>query len=152
MCLCPFNYRGPFCRSTSPENKDRKYTNNQIASKEILCPKHLKGVCLNGGTCHKKITNSTMFKCICQPGYSGTFCDQKEPFCNDLDRCKNGGTCYQTDLIDGKCACTTKFKGLYCEIGLECSQNPCKYNQPCITINGEPKCVCIDGYTGPNCP
>ncbi len=156
LCLCPSKFRGAYCRSTSPEKNDLKNvktTTKEITflENEVSCPEPLQNVCLNGGTCLRK-TNSTMFKCVCQSGFTGTFCDQKEPFCNDLYKCRNGGTCYQTDSLNGKCACMAAFKGLNCEIGLECPQNPCSHSQPCITIHGVPKCVCIDGYTGPNCP
>lgn len=151
LCLCPQNFRGAFCSSNLPQNKTTR-AEVQPNPNNSTCPKPLKNVCLNGGICHEETKSTiTTFKCVCKPGYIGTFCDQIEPYCYRNDRCKNGGTCYQIDAVKGKCGCKPKFKGLMCEIGLGCDSNPCKNNQPCLMINGEPKCICIDGNNGPDC-
>lgn len=155
LCLCSYNHRGPFCdrvhinKTVGPIDTIETSTEASVAETN-LCPEPLRNVCLNGGICRTRNYSST-FSCECKPGYRGTFCNVKEPFCFQSDRCKNGGTCYQTDLINGKCACQPNFKGLYCEIGLECDPNPCRNNQPCLLINGKPKCICIQGFNGPNC-
>ncbi len=156
LCLCSYNYRGPFCdrihlnTTIAIASSDIKTTTLATVPVENECPGPLKNVCLNGGVCRSRNFSST-FSCECKPGYRGTFCNLKEPFCFQTDRCQNGGTCYQTDLLNGKCACHSSFKGLYCEIGLECNPNPCRNNQPCLLINGKPKCICIQGFNGPNC-
>ena len=157
LCLCPYNFRGPFCDRSIPDkkklstkNKLSKNSKINTAPIESTCPVPLQNVCLNGGICQQK-KNSSTFSCKCKAGYRGTFCNIREPFCFDPYKCKNGGTCFQTDSINGKCACLPNHKGLFCEIGLECSPNPCQNNQPCLLINGKPKCICIDGFRGPDC-
>jgi hypothetical protein len=153
ICLCKNGSAGPFCNfiSTSSSTSTKQSILKSSKSIEIygVCPIALSNLCQNGGLCRK--SNSNTFECQCKPGYSGTFCNLKEPFCSNPNRCKNGGTCFQVDQTNGRCECSSKFKGIYCEIGLECEPNPCFNNQPCILINGLPKCICTDQFSGTYC-
>lgn len=147
LCLCAENFRGPTCSSVFNLTIQRE---TQEKPNTESCPKALKDLCLNGGICRKKI-NSNAFACKCKNGFKGTFCNKQIQFCEDPMRCKNGGTCLQTDSVNGKCECPPKFKGINCEIGLECKPNICRNNQPCLSIDGKPTCICYSGLSGPLC-
>ena len=62
--------------------------------KNVLCKNN--SVCADG-------------KCLCPPGYSGTFCEIKAP-CTDV-YCINNGYCE-----DGKCVCPDGYEGFSCQL------------------------------------
>ena len=85
------------------------------------------GMSCNNGHC-------SLGRCICDSGYSGTFCDQND--C--LSTCKNG------NCIAGSCICNSGYSGTYCDQS-DCL-NKCN-NGDC---NGG-TCTCISGYGGVYC-
>lgn len=113
------------------------------------CPSSIPSPCQNKGLClYSKETNK--ISCSCPPTYTGAFCEQRVPFCADSP-CKNGGTCNQIDLYNGKCTCPSNYGGFRCDITLSCDPNPCLNNQPCLVVGGVARCFCAAKYKQPYC-
>ena len=103
--------------------------------------------CQNNGTCNN--TNDS-FTCDCQPGYTGTTCEQVIDHC-DPDPCLNGGTC-TSDLFGYACACPTGYTGTNCETLIDnCAGQPCQNDGVCVNHVGSYSCDCAIGWTGANC-
>ncbi|CDW60602.1 hEGF domain containing protein [Trichuris trichiura] len=67
----------------------------------------------------------------------------------DSSKCKNGGTLTKTPTGYNKCDCASGFKGTQCEENA-CA-NECKNSGTCIVRNVGVLCVCLPGFSGPNC-
>jgi len=80
-CSCDIEFQGPDCRVETP------------------CNDHGKR-CYNDGVCKRRSTandGDREFYCECQPGYSGTRCQDFDP-CSSGNTCINGGTCQVSPL------------------------------------------------------
>ena len=75
-------------------------------TRKLYCP------CKNEGTCLKSDTYA--YKCQCQEGYFGTYCQYFDSSYKFVDNsiCKNGGVRTQ---LSGLCSCLPGFFGSQCE-------------------------------------
>lgn len=83
------------------------------------------------GYCHQSTG-----KCLCNSGYSGTFCASK----SCTPSCVNGAC-----TAAGTCACPGGFSGTLCQIR-SCT---CSNHGDCNAVDGS--CSCHDPYFGPTC-
>ena len=68
--------------------------------------------CLNGGRCQP--LELAGFRCACQPGYSGSYCQDRPDYCASRP-CLNGASCHlQTNGF--LCSCLPSFEGRFCEV------------------------------------
>ena len=79
----------------------------------------------------------------------------KENDCN-FSPCLNGATCTSVNDADTRynCACTSGCTGKNCSTCSNgCSTFGCQNNANCLinTGNGQPYCVCQNGYNGVKC-
>ena len=85
---------------------------------------------------------------VCNAGYKGAECTEKEyngpddPECPSLGKCKNGGTCW-----NNTCCCAKGYEGQLCGSDIiECQSNPCVNEGTCKEGDiGEYKCICPEG-------
>ncbi|KAK8385757.1 hypothetical protein O3P69_016491 [Scylla paramamosain] len=78
--------------------------------------------------------------CECEAGWTGERCDQRacDPRCNLHGQCHNG-----------TCVCVQGWNGRHCTIpGCE---NGCSGHGMCTTVEGQYRCECSAGWTGPDC-
>ncbi len=106
--------------------------------------------CLNQATCAQ--TRPYTFECACKPGYTGTLCETRIDFCQSYP-CFNQGKCFMPNVNSWACNCSSEFTGLRCEkyVSSSCLNNTCNGNGFCVSIGTLTKCVCLPGYTGPEC-
>lgn len=104
--------------------------------------------CQHESTCtpvpriERRRNNRTLlkYKCHCQFGFVGELCerDTRACFTPPLPRCRNNGTCVQSQLDsnDFECECVYGFRGRLCEENVLCE------NVTCLNSG-----LCIDGVT-----
>lgn len=64
------------------------------------------------GLCNQ--TSNTTFECICQPGWTGKYCELMISYCKNI-ACQNNGVC-RTSLLNYTCLCLDdNYSGQYCE-------------------------------------
>lgn len=93
-----------------------------------------------------------MFRCQCQPGYVGKYCETNVNECLMMP-CANGGKCFDLSN-DFYCECARGFTGRYCNDEIdECSLKPdlCYNGGTCVNTFGSYECVCPSGYSGKQC-
>lgn len=88
-------------------------------------------------------------QCICNPGWTGEFCDININDCSGHP-CENGGIC--TDLIDGfSCTCDLGYTGKKCQHLIDdCASEPCQNGASCIDMLDGFHCNCRPGFVGKN--
>ena len=64
----------------------------------------------NGHPCVDKVN---AYKCLCNDGYTGEFCQNQPDYCRD-NPCKNNGTCSNTGG-NFTCSCPSAYKGDQCQ-------------------------------------
>jgi hypothetical protein len=90
------------------------------------------------------------FRCICNPGYSGEYCQRSNEVCEGV-QCRNTGHCVPTDQ-GFKCHCPPNFTGKFCGIAMDlCDPNPCSNTSRCVSTHEGPKCQCDFGGRGERC-
>ncbi|XP_028829067.1 slit homolog 1b isoform X2 [Denticeps clupeoides] len=104
--------------------------------------------------------------CHCQPGWSGTHCDQTiNPGANDTvtlispNPCQDSkcvhGSCVALDVQTYRCECMDGYRGALCNQQEEppnpCSSLPCQHGRCEVSASGEAHCVCESGYSGVLC-
>ncbi|KAL4236671.1 hypothetical protein ACF0H5_005055 [Mactra antiquata] len=62
------------------------------------------------GQCDRQAMNYGVFQCLCNPNYTGLFCEKRCTL-----SCKNGGTCMVLDDGHQLCSCPFNYTGHYCE-------------------------------------
>nr|XP_042895666.1 sushi, von Willebrand factor type A, EGF and pentraxin domain-containing protein 1 isoform X2 [Parasteatoda tepidariorum] len=117
------------------------------ASAELTINDCFSVPCLNGASCQALEIG---FHCICQPGYTGIYCEKDINEC-DPSPCRNGGSC-QDEINAYKCYCPAGYSGEHCEIDVDdCLFEPCFNGATCYDkINGF-HCKCPAGFVGPLC-
>jgi len=95
--------------------------------------------------------NGDTFRCECEPGWYGDFCNLDVNECITRP-CHNGGHCYNT-AGGYKCGCEgTGFAGPKCQEDIdECQSSPCLNGKICQNSIGSYSCRCPANYEGPNC-
>lgn len=110
------------------------------------------GVCVTTvppcqGACssHSKCVNNV---CVCDAGYSGTYCNVFEPPCGNTT-CMNGGVCGP----DNTCSCPPQFKGPQCQnpTGYTCDNIQCQHGGTCQMNTTAVWCQCPTGFSGDLC-
>jgi len=164
QCFCPSGYTGAYCQfgpatplatttlvptTTFSIPTTVSVPTTTITTPKVACPSGIPNPCQNGGACLYSNTTNQL-SCSCQPTYTDAFCTTRIAFCTNSP-CKNGGTCTQTDAINGTCTCAATFTGVYCDVGTVCPTNFCLNNQPCLVIDGVPRCFCAGNFAPPNC-
>ncbi|MBQ7412843.1 MAG: hypothetical protein IJV07_01020 [Alphaproteobacteria bacterium] len=103
------------------------------------------GLCANVDCGFHGNCDSNTGTCICETGWSGTYCTEQEdvtPSCDDVD-CGDHGTCNA-----GACICADGWSGSTCNIAPDACYNvSCGAHGSCS--NGT--CSCRDGFSGTNC-
>lgn len=100
-------------------------------------------LCGNGCSGHG-VCNVTTATCVCDLGYTGTWCGKvKLPSvcpsaCSGHGRCTNEGTC----------ECYFGFEGAACQTAVD--PCPCRHGT-CMPTNGQPVCSCKPGWKGARC-
>ena len=90
------------------------------------------------------------FFCICNPGYSGEYCQLSSEVCEGV-QCRNTGKCVPTDQ-GFKCLCPPNFTGKYCGTLVDlCDPNPCSNTSQCLSTHEGVKCQCDFGGRGERC-
>ncbi|KAM4693497.1 delta and Notch-like epidermal growth factor-related receptor [Discoglossus pictus] len=109
--------------------------------------------CSRKGSCIMK-QNKDTFSCHCEPGYTGSYCEEYDACHNNP--CQNNATC--TDIPqrhDGKnatCSCLPGYTGNHCETLVDhCSPQPCRNGATCVTSLSGFSCHCPEGYLGSFC-
>ncbi|XP_030383061.1 integrin beta-nu [Scaptodrosophila lebanonensis] len=166
MCNCDVGWTGSFC--TCPTDSTNMTTNEAFLTmcRQPVSPSNnkptLSQVCSNRGDCD-------CGSCICDPGYTGKYCECLE--CEDCDEeradcycgrcvCKYGwsGTrCNCKESTDGcigptgeicsgrgscecgTCQCDDEFFGMFCEIDTKKDNKLCQFYEPCVTCLIEQK-------------
>ncbi|TKR93122.1 hypothetical protein L596_007636 [Steinernema carpocapsae] len=140
-CTCLPEYKGRFCEMKS-ECHPRCYPCVQDDPR-----------CKHGSSCwpNNNATKDDHFKCICERGFKGEFCEEDIP-CVTRNPCKNGGECYREN---GKavCECMSIWTGDFCETFNICYNERYKCGGGvCEAINATSfRCNCFVSYTGEFC-
>ncbi|OAF65241.1 hypothetical protein A3Q56_07049 [Intoshia linei] len=127
-CLCKPPYYGKICKEVNycwnNSCKNNATCINDLTSFKCSCPKNTFGslcqyttgcfdINCNNGTCSN--TQSFLsFKCNCNEGYDGQYCNEKlADVCINII-CRNNGTCssFNNTAI---CSCTERYSGTFCE-------------------------------------
>lgn len=91
--------------------------------------------------------------CVCNPGYTGTFCDSITNICT-MNSCLNGGTCLTIAANTQICRCSCGYTGPDCGQQLSfCTGQPCLNGGNCTSAPSACsfRCDCPYGFQGPRC-
>ncbi|CAF0971148.1 unnamed protein product [Adineta ricciae] len=113
--------------------------------------------CANNAICRSTNT-SRCFECICQPGFTGTMCQQRENITDIINPCSsvtcyNGGSCLILNN-EAFCVCPWGVTGHQCEQVTStnpCDSYPCFNGGSCIAQNGRLECICPPNTSGYQC-
>ncbi|XP_073474544.1 lactadherin isoform X1 [Aquarana catesbeiana] len=115
-----------------------------------------RNICHNGGTCVLS-TNKEPF-CICNDGFTGTYCNVTEKGPCQPNPCHNDGECKVLSTQRGDtfaqyiCKCHPGYDGEHCEYNNNyCSSLPCKHGGICSPIDNDYSCRCASPYIGKSC-
>uniref|UniRef100_A0A8C2L8T5 Delta-like protein n=1 Tax=Cricetulus griseus TaxID=10029 RepID=A0A8C2L8T5_CRIGR len=105
-----------------------------------ICGPHGHCVSLPGGN----------FSCVCDSGFTGTYCHENIDDCMGQP-CRNGGTCI--DEVDSfRCFCPSGWEGELCDINPnDCLPDPCHSRGRCYDLVNDFYCACDDGWKGKTC-
>ncbi|XP_075947973.1 slit homolog 2 protein isoform X1 [Anarhichas minor] len=119
---------------------------------EAGCQPCQSGACVQGD-CH--MTGHRGFTCTCNPGWTGTVCDQQVNNPCDGNKCIHG-TCLPINSYSYSCRCQPGFAGVLCDeqdqdAANTCSPSRCKHGKCRVSGLGKAYCECNGGYTGEAC-
>uniref|UniRef100_A0A8C5KK41 Delta-like protein n=1 Tax=Jaculus jaculus TaxID=51337 RepID=A0A8C5KK41_JACJA len=106
------------------------------------------GVCGPHGHCVSQPGGN--FSCVCDSGFTGTYCHENIDDCLGQP-CRNGGTCI--DEVDAfRCFCPSGWEGELCDINPnDCLPDPCHSRGHCYDLVNDFYCACDDGWKGKTC-
>ncbi|NP_001396614.1 protein jagged-2 isoform 2 precursor [Mus musculus] len=150
-CACPEDFGGKNCsvpRDTCPGGACRVIdgcgfeagSRARGVAPSGICGPHGHCVSLPGGN----------FSCICDSGFTGTYCHENIDDCMGQP-CRNGGTCI--DEVDSfRCFCPSGWEGELCDINPnDCLPDPCHSRGRCYDLVNDFYCACDDGWKGKTC-
>ncbi|XP_061097419.1 protein jagged-2-like isoform X1 [Conger conger] len=153
-CACTEGYEGKDC--SQPKHRCSSSSCEVIDSCTIAVETNSSGevhhvassVCGPHGRCVSEPAGN--FSCVCQPGFTGSYCHENVNDCAAFP-CRNGGTC-----VDGvnsfQCVCLEGWEGRLCNLNVnECSRNPCKNGGHCMDLFNDFYCDCANGWKGKTC-
>lgn len=124
-CVCNSGYSGPDCSVKATTAMCALGFNSQ-KGKPLPCTSPANGTC----TTTDKSAKTTIYACVCKPGWSGSACNIKScPVGHDGDLCSGNGTCMPAS---GICVCAPGYSGKACECATDSSGND----------------TCVSGSTG----
>ncbi|XP_053602020.1 protein crumbs [Plodia interpunctella] len=92
-----------------------------------------------------------LFRCQCDPGYSGRLCDMDVDECTRTPKICNNGVCVNSPG-SYQCYCRPGYTGDSCEQDIdECLSSPCKHGGTCQNLENNYECACMDGFEGKDC-
>ncbi|XP_072026359.1 uncharacterized protein [Amphiura filiformis] len=166
ICQCPTGFTGNVCSIPvcTPVCQNSQCIIGPFGTPICDCPQGYTGpdcsirddclvqTCQNGGTCNTD-ANGVFDRCIlCNPGYSGVYCEIFNPCTPGLHGCVNG-ECQLTSATTYDCICFDQWFGQFCDQDPNgCDNAPCQNGGICQSQgqNGF-TCICIDGYFGTTC-
>lgn len=90
------------------------------------------------------------FKCVCENGFAGPYCEINVDDCGN-NPCKNDGVCIDK-VNDFECRCMAGFVGELCETNVDdCKLRPCANGASCRDLVNDFECTCRPGFTGKFC-
>lgn len=103
--------------------------------------------CQNAGRCIDEVNG---FKCVCESGFTGRYCDTNINDCSQ-NPCHNNGTCIDR-VNDFQCRCVPGFMGELCETNIDdCAMRPCANGAACKDLVNDYECTCRPGFIGRFC-
>ncbi|XP_033100611.1 fibrillin-1-like [Anneissia japonica] len=117
-------------------------------------------MCLPRSMCVNEVGS---YKCACEEGFTATYSDDKQVFCEDLNECerdanicseKGNSFCVNT-FGSYDCQCEPSFKDISGICASVCDIKECENGATCIISNEaeipEAYCMCPPGYEGEKC-
>jgi hypothetical protein len=110
--------------------------------------------CLNNAKKCQIIAHGKLL-CVCDPAYTGDFCETKKKITCADSPCKNNGIC-SAHGNDFQCACPSSWNGPTCETSTQsCAFQSTLCKSPgtstCVDVVNHYQCQCNDGYYGQHC-
>ncbi|XP_036987920.2 protein jagged-2 isoform X1 [Artibeus jamaicensis] len=150
-CACPENMGGKNCsvpRDPCPGGACRVIDSCGLEAGPRVAGVVPPGVCGPHGRCVSLPGGN--FSCICDSGFTGTYCHENVDDCRGQP-CHNGGTCI--DEVDAfRCFCPSGWEGELCDTNPnDCLPDPCHSRGRCYDLVNDFYCACEDGWKGKTC-
>ncbi|CAA79620.1 glp-1/Notch intracellular domain [Caenorhabditis elegans] len=169
QCICNNGYGGSYCEegidhcaqnecaegSTCVNSVYNYYCDCPIGKSGRYCERTecaLMGNICNHGRCIPNRDEDKNFRCVCDSGYEGEFCNKDKNECLIEETCVNNSTCFNLHG-DFTCTCKPGYAGKYCEEAIDmCKDYVCQNDGYCAhDSNQMPICYCEQGFTGQRC-
>lgn len=154
LCICQFGYSGTYCEISPPTLATLLSTTTTAISSEDFISCH-PNPCQFYGTC-VSFVNGTFYLCICQIGYTGTYCEIHYGTTSTIPTTTSTTTPMTTTTTSTTITTTinTQIWSILSISTNECTPNPCFNNGICsLSISGKfSGCLCRSSeYTGYYC-
>ncbi|XP_045415269.1 protein jagged-2 isoform X2 [Lemur catta] len=150
-CACPDDFGGKNCsvpREPCPGGACRVIDSCGSEAGPRLPGLSPFSVCGPHGRCVSQPGGN--FSCICDSGFTGTYCHENIDDCLGQP-CRNGGTCI--DEVDAfRCFCASGWEGELCDTNPnDCLPDPCHSRGRCYDLVNDFYCACDGGWKGKTC-
>ncbi|XP_062978534.1 neurogenic locus notch homolog protein 4 [Elgaria multicarinata webbii] len=169
-CVCPTGTKGPNCDldPCSLPGPHCYYGGTCVAQPEgfsCICPPGYVGERCQGvvDACFSQPcrrpgaqdcqSHEDGFRCLCSPGYTGILCESVIDSCQS-NPCLNGGSCSMVpgNPLEFTCQCPQGYDGATCDLQVPpCGTLYCRNGGVCIAHASGPRCLCMGGFSGPEC-